>query len=143
METKGPMPGSATVDRENRLFADSPSGEVSLGPDLVSYSEAASSATLLEPQDFSTSGTKWGPSGTLGTMGGTVTWSIASAGWANQTGQSFFTGHTVDLSSFLPADFLTQITDAFAAWAQVANINFEQVTDGGGDFGVGDPGIGV
>jgi len=140
METKGPMPGSATVDRENRLFADSPSGEVSLGPDLVSYSEAASSATLLEPQDFSTSGTKWGPSGTLGTMGGTVTWSIASAGWANQTGQSFFTGHTVDLSSFLPADFLTQITDAFAAWAQVANINFEQVTDGGGDFGVGTAG---
>src|SRR4051794_16638512 len=91
----------------------------------------------LEPQDFVTTGGKWGPSGTLGTSGGTVTWSIAGAGLTNQTGQTFFTGSTVALSSFLPADFVTQITAAFAAWSQVANIDFVQVADGGGNFGVG------
>jgi hypothetical protein len=89
------------------------------------------------PEDFATTGTKWGPSGTFGTTGGTVTWSIASAGWTNQTGQSFFTGQTVDLSSFLPADFVTQIGHAFAAWAQFANISFVQEADGGGNCGAG------
>ena len=95
---------------------------------------------MLEPQDFVTTGTKWGPSGTFGTTGGTVTWSLTGAGLTNQTGQSFFTGQTVALSRFLPADFTTQITNAFAAWAQVANISFVQVADGGGNFGVGTTG---
>jgi hypothetical protein len=84
---------------------------------------------------------KWGPSGTLGTTGGTVTWSIAGTGLSYQPGTytsaSFFTGTTVALSSFLPADYLTQITNAFNAWSAVANINFVQVADGGGNFGVG------
>src|SRR5262249_31896366 len=44
---------------------------------------------------------------------------------------------TVALSSFLPADFMNQINAAFDAWAQVANITFVQVPDGGGNFGVG------
>jgi len=92
---------------------------------------------VTEPEEFATSGGKWGPSGTLGTAGGTVTWSIAGAGWTNQTGANFFTGSTVPLSSFLPADFLNQINAAFDAWQQQANITFVQVPDGGGNFGVG------
>ena len=79
---------------------------------------------------------KWGPSGTVGTTGGTVTWSFAGAGLSYQPGtyttDPFFTGTTVALSSFLPADYVTQITNAFAAWSAVSNINFVQVADGGG-----------
>src|SRR5262245_24522344 len=86
-------------------------------------------------------GGKWGPSGTLGTTGGTVTWSIAGAGLSYQPGRyttdSFFTGTTVALSNFLPADYVTQITNAFAAWSAVADINFVQVADEGENFGVG------
>jgi Ca2+-binding RTX toxin-like protein len=93
---------------------------------------------VTQPEDFATGGGKWGPSGVLGTPGATVTWSIAGAGFINQSGDDgFFTGSTVDVSSFLPADFTTQINAAFDAWEQVANINFVQVPDGGGDFGVG------
>jgi Ca2+-binding RTX toxin-like protein len=89
------------------------------------------------PENFATTGGKWGTSGVLGTSGGTVTWSIVGAGLTNQTGSTFFTGSTVALSSFLPADYLSQITAAFDAWHTAANINFVQVPDGGGDFGVG------
>src|SRR5688572_869088 len=89
------------------------------------------------PADAVPTGGKWGPSATFGTTGGTVTWSITGAGWTNQTGQPFFTGSTVELSSFLPSDYLTQITNAFKAWSDAANITFVQVSDGGGNFGVG------
>ncbi len=85
-------------------------------------------------------GGKWGSAG-VGTGGGTVTWSLAGAGLSYQPGTyttaAFFTGATVNLGSFLPADFATQIANAFAAWSAVANINFVQVADGGGNFGVG------
>jgi hypothetical protein len=90
--------------------------------------------------EFATTGGKWGASPTFGTSGGTVTWSIAGAGLTNQTGQTFFTGSTVAMSSFLPADFVTQITNAFAQWSAVANIDFVQVADGGGNFGIGTAG---
>src|SRR5262245_42684404 len=83
------------------------------------------------------SGGKWGPSGTLGTTGGTVTWSIAGAGLSYLGGYSFFTGTTAGLSSFLPADYVTQIANAFGAWSAAANINFVQVADDDKNFGVG------
>jgi hypothetical protein len=92
---------------------------------------------VAQAEDFVTTGGKWGSSGTLGTAGGTVTWSIVCAGWTNATGQTFFTGSTVALSSFLPADFLAQIQSDFEAWAAVANIAFQQVADGGGNMGTG------
>ena len=66
-----------------------------------------------------------------------MTWSIVDADWSNATGQNFFTGPTVALSSFLPADFLAQIQSDFDAWAAVANIAFQQVADGGGNMGIG------
>ena len=103
--------------------------------DSVWFSDDTS-FSVLEPLAFVTLGGKWGSS-TFGTNGGTVTWSIAGSGWTNQTGGTFFTGSTVDLSSFLPPDYEAQITAAFAAWSQVANINFVRVADGGGNFGSG------
>lgn len=144
MDTKSPLPDFATNDQQKLLLGNLVT-PASLMFDSVWYSEDPNFVAPPEPSpdfstNFATTGTKWGPSGTFGTTGGTVTWSIAGAGLTNQTGQSFFTGQTVALSSFLPADFTTQITNAFAAWAQVANINFVQVSDGGGNFGVGTTG---
>ncbi|MFN3350903.1 matrixin family metalloprotease [Pseudorhodoplanes sp.] len=96
-----------------------------------------SGGPLQETGDYNLSGTKWGSSGALGTPGGTVTWSIAGAGWTNQTGVGFFSGSTVSLSSVFNFDYVSVFTQAFAAWSAVADINFVQVADGGGHFGVG------
>ena len=94
--------------------------------------------TFTELEDFVTSGGKWGSSGTFGTTGGTVTWSIAGAGWTNTSpDSSWFSGSTVTLSSFLSFDFTAVLTQAFAAWSAVANINFVQVADSGGNVGSG------
>jgi matrixin/VCBS repeat protein len=94
--------------------------------------------TAMEPEDFVTSGGKWGYSGTFGTTGGTVTWSIAGGGWSNGSPDStWFSGTTRDLSSFLSFDYAAVLTGAFAAWSSVANINFVQVADGGGSMGSG------
>lgn len=96
--------------------------------------------------DFVTTGGRWTDSGgtssgsftnTLGGSGGVVAWSIAGAGLTNNSGQAFFTGSTVDLGTFLPADYVTQLRNAFAAWGEAANIEFIQVADGGGNIGVG------
>jgi YD repeat-containing protein len=95
------------------------------------------SSISVGPSAFKVFGGKWGASSDVGTSGGTVTWSIAGAGWTNQTGGEFFSGSSVALSSFLPNDYVYQLTTAFAAWSQVANINFVQVADSGGNFGVG------
>src|SRR5262245_28543364 len=94
------------------------------------------SEAILTAEPYVTAGPKWGPAA-VGTTGGTVTWSIVGAGFSNATGNSFFTGTTVALSSFLAFDFTTVLTQAFAAWSAVANINFVQVADGGGNLGVG------
>jgi len=89
-------------------------------------------------EDYVLLGGKWGSSSTLGTPGGTVTWSIAGAGLSNASGDAgWFTGSTVDLSAFLGFDYLAVLTQAFAAWSAVANITFSMVTDGGGNMGAG------
>lgn len=80
---------------------------------------------------------KWGPSDTLGTSGGVVTWSIVAGN--NAIDPSFLDpgdpSTTTSLSSFLYSGFEQQLRAAFAAWSAVANINFIQVTDGGGAVG--------
>lgn len=96
------------------------------------------SDTNHDPEEFATSGGKWGVSGTLGTSGGVVTWSLASSGWSDVTGLNFFLGSSVQLSSFLGFDFTTQIERAFDAWSAAADIDFVQVNDGGNHFGLGD-----
>ena len=70
----------------------------------------------------------------LGTSGDPRHVEHSRSGPYKSDGQTFFTGATVGLSSFLPADYLSQIAAAFDAWHQVANINF---VDGGGNFGIG------
>jgi len=71
---------------------------------------------------------KWGPSGTVGTNGGIVTWSVMGAGLDAGFGSP---GTTVDMSVF-GIDYLHAIRSAFAAWSAVANIKFVQVQDNGG-----------
>lgn len=90
-----------------------------------------------QTDDYTLSGTKWGSTGSMGSFGGTVTWSIVGAGWTNQTGVGFFTGSTVSLSSVFNFDYVSVLNQAFAAWSAVANITFVQVADGGGNIGIG------
>ncbi len=88
--------------------------------------------------DFETFGGKWGSSATFGTAGGVVTWSLAGAGLANQTGfGTFFSGVTVGMETVFNFNYTQALTEAFAAWSAVSNITFVQVADGGGDIGVG------
>ena len=80
-------------------------------------------------------GTKWGSS-TLGTAGGTVTWSIAGAGLdISRFGVS--TQTSVSGNSFLTYDFTSVIARAFAEWSTYGDIEFQQVADGGAAAGVG------
>lgn len=63
---------------------------------------------------------KWGSSA-LSTPGGVVNWSIATSNPAGRNNfDQFFTDPT----------FIGLIRDAFQEWENVANIDFEQVTDG-------------
>lgn len=65
-------------------------------------------------------GYKWGTP-QLGTPGGVVTWSFASANYSNQFSQ---------FTSFLAGAFQTDVMGAFDRWESVANIDFQQVADG-------------
>ncbi|MFD1157618.1 matrixin family metalloprotease [Roseovarius aestuarii] len=80
-------------------------------------------------------GTKWGSS-TLGTPGGTVTWSIAGAG-LDISRFGINTLQSVSGNSFLNYNFVNVIADAFAEWSTYGDIEFQQVADGGGAAGVG------
>jgi hypothetical protein len=77
---------------------------------------------------------KWGSS-TLGTPGGTVTYSFMGNG-KDLSRESSSIGSSVAVSSlpgFQPC-FITEIQTAFAAWQAVANIQFVQVDDNGAAF---------
>jgi Matrixin/FG-GAP-like repeat len=106
--------------------------------DLDFFFDGAEPQSATEPAEFKTTGGKWGPSGAFPSTGGTVTWSIAGAGWSNGSpAANWFSSTTVALSSFLSFDFTGVLTQAFAAWSAVADINFVQVADGGGNMGAG------
>ncbi len=85
---------------------------------------------------FVTNGGKWGDSGTLGSSGGTVTWSLGGAGLTSLFG-GFFSGTTETMETFLSFDFASVLQSAFDAWSAVANIEFIQIEDGGGNIGSG------
>jgi len=73
---------------------------------------------------------KWGPPA-LGT-GASITWSLMPTGTSCA---AEFAGCSVTAASdFLPAGFLTEITNAFSAWSSVANLTFTQVADDGAPF---------
>ena len=67
---------------------------------------------------------KWGDS-PLGSPGGVVTWSLASAPYQSES----FSQQVIPPSSFLPPGYKQQIEDAFAAWSSVADITFVEVPD--------------
>lgn len=107
---------------------------------------AASPSTSSDPPDFAesvTTGGRWTDAGNssggfttaLGGSGGIVAWSLAGAGLADQSGDNLYSGLSVDLGSFLAFDFFAVLRSAFAAWSAVANIEFIQVQDGGGNWG--------
>ncbi|MFQ5765643.1 MAG: matrixin family metalloprotease, partial [Rhodospirillales bacterium] len=87
-----------------------------------------------EASPFVLAGGKFGPSGTLGTTGGVVSWSIMPGGitLAPSVGSGLV---TVGMSTFLNFDFEAQLRLGFDAWSAVANIEFIQVPDGGGQLG--------
>ncbi|MEO9901176.1 matrixin family metalloprotease [Nisaea sp.] len=72
-------------------------------------------------EEFKIFGQKWGVSQVAQTTGGTVTYSYANANFGNQF---------ADFDSFITEDaFQTDITSAFAAWEDVANVQFKLVSD--------------
>lgn len=131
----GPASGATDLTRCGaETGASAKAGSDWLGLDGFQAADSAGPG----PESYVTTGTKWGPSGTFGTAGGTVTWSLAGAGLANASPASdWFSGSTVTLGSILTFDFTAVLTRAFAAWSSVANITFVQVADGGGDMGAG------
>lgn len=110
----------------------------SLSPESYRYLNDTSASVVTTAEHYVTSGGKWGASGVLGTSGGTVTWSIAGAGWSNSSADAtWFSGATVNFASFLSFDYVSVLTQAFAAWSAVADITFVQVADGGDNMGSG------
>lgn len=104
----------------------------------ITYAADTSAAGVTTAEHYVTTGGKWGAQSAFGTSGGTVTWSIAGAGWTNASSDSsWFSGTTVGFSSFLSFDYTSVLAQAFAAWSAVANISFVPVSDGGGNMGAG------
>lgn len=100
---------------------------------------ATAEASFLAPGAFvgsefvlgPTSPGKWGGA-TMGSPGGTVTWSLMATGTSCAAD---FSGCVITaLADFMPGGFLTQIQAAFSAWSAVANIQFVQVADDGAPF---------
>ncbi|MEM9148753.1 MAG: DUF4214 domain-containing protein [Pseudomonadota bacterium] len=74
------------------------------------------------------SGLKWGDRD-LGTAGGTVTWSVGTAG----VDISIFENNdrSFDFEEFFGFDISVLLREAFAMWSAVANVEFIQVEDDG------------
>ena len=91
-------------------------------------------AIIMESElsaEFVAYGHKWG-AGTMGTAGGTVTYSFMGSGLnLSQEPNSSNFGSSVAISSLpgFQACFITEIMNAFAAWQAVSNIQFVQVSD--------------
>ena len=107
-----------------------------------SYDPTFALPELRLPENFVTSGGRWTDGGgyttVLGGSGGTITWSLGGAGLTDVTGAGFYTGESVEMSTFLPFDFEATLQRAFDAWSAYGDIEFVQVADGGGNIGVGD-----
>lgn len=74
---------------------------------------------------------KWGGA-TMGTPGGTVTWSLMPTGTSCA---DEFVGCTItSFADFMPVGYLTAVQAAFDSWSAVANIQFMQVADDGAAF---------
>jgi Ca2+-binding RTX toxin-like protein len=90
------------------------------------YSEPFGTAAEDTSVAAVSTGAKWGGA-TFGTAGGTVTWSYFAG--------TNFSGHVTfdnSLASIMPGGYQNEIQRAFNAWEAVANIHFQQVSDGAG-----------
>lgn len=85
---------------------------------LISINSVASTVVI---------GTKWG-NPTLGTPGGTVTWSLMDTGVQCTLNAS---DQCSSFDDFMQVGFLAEMEQAFAAWSEIADIDFVQVPDGG------------
>ena len=114
---------SHTVCRADLIQSDSyyaPSAE--FADDDHFHSEDFSFGPTVSPG-------KWG--GTpLGSPGGVVTWSLASAPYQSAT----FSQQVIPPSTFLPSGYKQEIEAAFAAWSSVADITFVEVPDSNTPF---------
>lgn len=92
---------------------------------------------------FVTEGSGWTDFGGMGSggvtmspgAGGVVTWSLAGAGLTDMTGAGFFNDTTVDMGTFAPVGYAQLLREAFAVWSRVANIEFMEIADTGGNIG--------
>jgi serralysin len=125
----------------------SDAGSPVFSAEAVSAPVTETSGEFPGPAAFVTSTVRWDASTngsgsvayTIGGNGGVVTWSIAGAGLTNQSfDPTWFTGSTVTFESILRFDYVAELRAAFAMWSAVANIEFVQIADGGGNFGVGE-----
>ncbi|MEO8355342.1 MAG: matrixin family metalloprotease [Chloroflexota bacterium] len=118
-ETEANNPAGA-LQEETPLFIDD--GGIMLGSE--------------NSADFILTNAKWGSS-TMGTSGGTVTYSFMGNGinLSSEPNSTNF-GTSVAITSLpgFQACFITDIQMAFAAWQAVSNIRFVQVTDNGAAF---------
>ena len=82
---------------------------------------------------------KWGGDNTIGTPGGVVTWSLMPDGNGLAPGAPNYINGTSDLGSLFTridsaygaGTAISALTDAFATWSSVANIQFIQVNETG------------
>lgn len=101
-----------------QAYTDPGSGLSIQSCDCYAPGAALSGDFVLSP----TSPGKWG-NPVMGTAGGVVTYSFATANYAGDTAT------IVPLSTFMPAGFKAQIVNAFNAWSAIANIQFVEVAD--------------
>ncbi len=87
---------------------------------------------------------KWGEPGFLN-PGGTVTYGFTTSAFC---AQGCVQSNVVDLSTFMPNGYETEISNAFSAWSAVADIDFELANDPeqadikiAGDLGISNNGL--
>jgi Matrixin len=84
----------------------------------------------IQAKAATVTGAKWGASQIPGTSGGVVTYSFMPTGPSCTAERDSCSNSTITaLASFMPAGFKAEIKKAFDAWAAVANIQFQEVSD--------------
>ncbi|WP_169567990.1 matrixin family metalloprotease [Sneathiella limimaris] len=85
---------------------------------------------------YSTNYYTWGEQPeTDGVSGGTLTYSFVGPNYIDDV--DIYSGRSWDIDAQLGFDYEAQAAKAFEAWSSVANVNFVQVSDEGGNLGDG------
>lgn len=106
----------------------------SMANGVCDHALAAGGSGPSGPSGSPATGAKWGGA-ELRSAGGVITWSLGAPG----VDISAFTGGgpSRDFEAFFPFDIAEIVSDAFAAWSEVADIEFIQVADDGARSGLG------